>query len=105
MIRPSSRRARRLAAALALAALPACTLAAPAAAAPALQEVMFVGNNWDGTADVIHSCGTFAKLGRIDVVQDRAERMAEINSDLVKLVYFLASAAAPARATTSSSTT
>ncbi|CAM5639047.1 YncE family protein OS=Streptomyces tendae OX=1932 GN=GUR47_04710 PE=4 SV=1 [Streptomyces tendae] len=51
---------------------------------------MFVGNNWDGTADVIRSTGDFAGIGRIDVVPDRAERMAEINADPIKWIYFQA---------------
>ncbi|MEV8127638.1 YncE family protein [Streptomyces sp. NPDC085944] len=80
----------------AVAAALALTLAAPAAAsaapdAPAdLREVMFVGNNWDGTADVIRSTGDFARIGRIDVVPDRAERMAEINADPIRWIYFQA---------------
>ena len=40
-------------------------------APPALREVMFVGNNWDGTADVIKSSGDFAKIGRINVIPDK----------------------------------
>jgi DNA-binding beta-propeller fold protein YncE len=63
--------------------------ASPAAAAAALQEVMFVGNNWDGTADVIHSSGDFAKIGRINVIPDKDQRMLDIYLDPVKLVYFL----------------
>ncbi|OEJ29871.1 serine/threonine protein kinase [Streptomyces agglomeratus] len=61
----------------------------PAPEAAALQEVMFVGNNWDGTADVIRSSGTFAKLGRINVIPDKQKRLAEIYINPVKLVYFL----------------
>jgi hypothetical protein len=63
--------------------------AAPPAAAPNLPEVMFVGNNWDGTVDVIRSSGTYAKLGRINVVPDKDQRMFEINIDPVRLVFFL----------------
>lgn len=79
----------------AVAAALALTVAAPAATSSAapetradLREVMFVGNNWDGTADVIRSTGDFAGIGRIDVVPDRAERMAEINADPIKWIYF-----------------
>jgi DNA-binding beta-propeller fold protein YncE len=75
----------------------ALTVAAPAATASAapdtradLREVMFVGNNWDGTADVIRSTGDFAGIGRINVVPDRAQRMAEINADPIKWIYFQA---------------
>ncbi|MEU1874514.1 MULTISPECIES: YncE family protein [unclassified Streptomyces] len=81
----------------AVAAALALTVAAPAATASAapdtradLREVMFVGNNWDGTADVIRSTGDFAGIGRINVVPDKAERMAEINADPIKWIYFQA---------------
>ncbi|MFG2818570.1 YncE family protein [Kitasatospora sp. NPDC048365] len=76
-----------LAAALTLAPL---TVAPTAAAAPAdLREVMFVGNNWDGTADVIRSGGDLARIGRINVVPDRDQRLTEIYLNPVKLAYFL----------------
>ncbi|MFD5326026.1 YncE family protein [Streptomyces sp. NPDC127092] len=104
---PRSPRGRRrriggsLAAALALLAAVAGSgaTAAPAAAAPAaadvgrsaagLREVMFVGNNWDGTADVIESRGEFRRVGRVNVIPDREERMREIYLDPVKLAFFL----------------
>jgi len=65
------------------------TPAASAAGAPSLQKVMFVGNNWDGTVDVIHSSGTFAKIGRIDVVPDRTQRLTEIYLNPIKLAFYL----------------
>ncbi|MGW0812181.1 YncE family protein [Streptomyces viridiviolaceus] len=75
----------------------ALTVAAPATVADAsgdtpaaLREVMFVGNNWDGTADVIESTGGFARVGRIDVVPDKERRMAEINADPIRWIYFQA---------------
>jgi len=58
-------------------------------AAPTLQEVMFVGNNWEGTVDVIHSSGTFAKIGRINVVPDKSERLTEIYLNPIKYFYYL----------------
>jgi DNA-binding beta-propeller fold protein YncE len=77
-----------------VAAALALTAGAPATAARAeadpLREVLFVGNNWDGTADVIASSGDFARIGRIDVVPDKQQRLAEINADPVKWVYFMA---------------
>ncbi|CAL9665609.1 YncE family protein [Streptomyces sp. enrichment culture] len=80
-----------VAAALVLtAAAPAATASAAPDARADLREVMFVGNNWDGTADVIRSTGDFARIGRIDVVPDRAERMAEINADPIRWIYFQA---------------
>ncbi|MFJ8048570.1 YncE family protein [Streptomyces luteogriseus] len=67
----------------------AATAASPGSSA-ALREVLFVGNNWDGTADVIRSSGDFAKIGRINVVPDKDERMAAINADPIKWIYFMA---------------
>lgn len=69
------------------------TAAAPATAATAdssaaLREVLFVGNNWDGTADVIRSTGDFAKIGEINIVPDKAARLAEINADPIKWIYY-----------------
>ncbi|MFF5263071.1 YncE family protein [Actinomadura viridis] len=70
-------------------------VAAPASAAPAapaakaLQEVMLVGNNWEGTADVIKSTGDFAKIGRINLIPDKDERLREIYLDPIRLAFFL----------------
>ncbi|MER5765754.1 YncE family protein [Streptomyces sp. NPDC002082] len=84
-------------AALALAALAAgpvpaagadlSTAAGAAAAGP--REVLFVGNNWEGTADVLASTGNLAKVGRINMVPDKQERLREIYLNPVKLAYFL----------------
>jgi DNA-binding beta-propeller fold protein YncE len=60
-----------------------------AAAAPALQEVMFVGNNWAGTVDVIHSSGSYSKIGGLSVVPDLNTRLWEIYLNPIKLAYFL----------------
>lgn len=66
------------------------TAATAQASATDLREVMFVGNNWEGTADVIKSTGDFAKVGRINVIPDKDERMAAINADPIKWAYFMA---------------
>ncbi len=91
--RPSRSRRRAGLAVLAVLALvapaPLVTAPAPATAAVALQEVMFVGNNWDGTADVIRSRGDYARLGRINVIPDRAARLREIYLNPIKLAFFL----------------
>ncbi|MET8564772.1 YncE family protein [Streptomyces flaveolus] len=80
-----------VAAALVLTVAAPATAASARSAAPAgLREVLFVGNNWDGTADVIRSSGDFAKIGRIDVIPDKDARMAEINADPIKWIYFQA---------------
>jgi DNA-binding beta-propeller fold protein YncE len=70
-------------------ALMLAVAAPPAGAAPATQGVLFVGNNWDGTADVVDP-QSFTRLGRINIVPDKAERMAEIQRDPAALGYFLA---------------
>jgi DNA-binding beta-propeller fold protein YncE len=56
----------------------------------ALREVLLVGNNWEGTADVIRPRGRFRRIARIDIVPDIEERMAEVATDPVRLGYFLA---------------
>ncbi|MFF8808245.1 YncE family protein [Streptomyces omiyaensis] len=92
-------RNRRLAVALAATLTASLALLAPAAAAPPpaasaasgapLREVMFVGNNWDGTADVIAARGDFHRIGRVNVIPDKQERLREIHLDPVKLAFFL----------------
>ena len=75
---------------LTVTAATAATAATDSSSAAALREVLFVGNNWDGTADVIKSTGDFSKVGRINVIPDKAARMAEINADPIKWIYFMA---------------
>jgi hypothetical protein len=72
--------------------------AAPAAGAATqtnLVPVLFVGNNWDGTADVIRQNGTqdhptFKRVARLNIVPDLDQRMLEIYTNPVRLAYFLA---------------
>jgi YVTN family beta-propeller protein len=52
--------------------------------------VIYVGNNWDGTADVVQARGKYKRLARLDIVPDIEERMLEIYTDPVRLGYFLA---------------
>ncbi|WP_336087374.1 YncE family protein [Nocardia sp. SSK8] len=59
-----------------------------ASASPGLQEIMLVGNNWEGTADVIRSTGDFGKVGRIDLIPDKDERLREIQRDPLRLAFF-----------------
>ncbi|WP_320068661.1 YncE family protein [Micromonospora sp. RTGN7] len=80
--------ATTLAVVAALAPIPAA--AAPAAPTPAaLDEVMFVGNNWEGTVDVIRSRGDYARRGRINVVPDKQKRLWEIYLNPLKLAFYL----------------
>ncbi|KAI8916480.1 serine/threonine protein kinase [Powellomyces hirtus] len=63
-------------------------LAAAAPVIPEMQQVLFVGNNWEGTADVMKASGDYAKLGRINVVPDKEERLKEIKSNPVRWIAF-----------------
>ncbi|MGH2953569.1 MAG: YncE family protein [Solirubrobacterales bacterium] len=86
-------------AAVALATAVALGAAAPAAEAEAaagvkakgkkLREMIFVGNNWEGTADVIRPRGKYRRIARINIIPDIEERMLEIAADPVRLGYFL----------------
>ncbi|WP_055617615.1 YncE family protein [Streptomyces phaeochromogenes] len=84
-----ARHAWSIAAALVLAVTAPATVSAAPNASADLREVMFVGNNWEGTADVIKSTGDFAKVGRINVIPDKDARMAEINADPIKWIAFM----------------
>lgn len=61
----------------------------PAVAAKGTRRVVFVGNNWEGTATVLGAQG-FRRLGVLDIVPDYEERMAEIATNPYRLAYFLA---------------
>jgi DNA-binding beta-propeller fold protein YncE len=73
---------------LAVCVLPA-TAAAAARKAPKTRSVLYVGNNWDGTADVIQP-RKFRRIARINIIPDIDERMKEIQSDPERYGYFLA---------------
>ncbi|MFD3335396.1 YncE family protein [Streptomyces sp. NPDC058700] len=93
--RTSAPRPRRLTAAVAVALALVATGAATGSAAPegpasaGLREAMFVGNNWDGTADVIAARGDFHRIGRLNVIPDKEQRLREIYLNPVKLAFFL----------------
>ncbi|MEU8659375.1 YncE family protein [Actinoplanes philippinensis] len=65
------------------------SLAVPAQAAAALRQVMFVGNNWEGTVDVIEPSGGYARIGRLSVIPDRAQRLTEIYLNPIRLAFYL----------------
>ena len=52
------------------------------------QQVFFVGNNWDGTVTVIRPSGNFGKIGVINMVPDRKERLTEIHLNPIKLIAY-----------------
>ena len=51
-------------------------------------RVLYVGNNWDGTADVVGP-RRFRKYSRLNIIPDKDQRMAEIQSNPDDLAYFL----------------
>jgi hypothetical protein len=53
------------------------------------RSAILVGNNWDGTTDIVDP-DTFERLGRVDVVPDLEERKAELALDPVRFGFFLA---------------
>ena len=80
------------AAALVLALLAMVVPDTPAERPPATEgtrSVLFVGNNWDGTVDVVDPV-TFERLQRFNAVPDLQERLNAIFTDPVDLGYFLA---------------
>jgi YVTN family beta-propeller protein len=53
------------------------------------REVMFVGNNWEGTATVVDA-RTHEPIRTLDLIPDRDERMREILTSPDKLAFYLA---------------
>ncbi len=59
------------------------------AAEPALRDVMFVGNNWSGTASIVDA-RSFEVLKRgVDLVPDKQQELADIRSAPDKLAFYL----------------
>lgn len=57
--------------------------------APGLRDVMWVGNNWAGTASIVDA-DDFTVLKRgVDLIPDKAQELADIRKDLVAQAYFL----------------
>src|ERR687892_1483326 len=56
---------------------------------PDTRPVMFVGNNWEGTADLVDA-RSFKPLARINTIPDKEERLAEIQADPERQAFFLA---------------
>src|SRR4029079_7140741 len=71
------------AAGLGLALVPAAADAAKRKR-PVLRDVLYVGNNWAGPADVIQP-RRFRRIARINIIPDIAERMAEIQANPERL--------------------
>lgn len=88
---------RRTAALLlpALLALATVTPIAPAGAAPAdgpaagLRDVMFVGNNWAGTATIVDAHSLKVLRTGVDLIPDRAQELNDILLNPVRLAFYL----------------
>jgi DNA-binding beta-propeller fold protein YncE len=80
---------RPLVATLVTLTVAALTPGSASAAPVALRQVLLVGNNWEGTADVVASTADLTRIGRINVIPDRDARLTEIYLNPVKLAYFL----------------
>lgn len=88
------RRRTRLGALTACLALAATATAVPASTGASTTEkrsVMFVGNNWAGTASIVAADGKRRVLKRgIDLIPDKAQELADIHADPERLVFYLA---------------
>ncbi len=59
----------------------------------ATERAIFVGNNWEGTADVIQfdpDTGELTHVTTLDIIPDIEERMMEIYTDPERFAYFVA---------------
>ena len=78
-------------AAMLLAAPPAtaATSQTVATAAPGLRDVMFVGNNWQGTASIIDADTHQMLKSGINLIPDKAQELQDIQLNPIKLAYYL----------------
>jgi DNA-binding beta-propeller fold protein YncE len=58
-----------------------------AASSPASIGVLVVSNNWAGTADIV-DLRTLRKIKQVNVIPDKAQRIAEIDSNPTRRFYF-----------------
>ncbi len=71
------------------AAVPVASSAEVVAAPPGFRDVMWVGNNWAGTATVVDE-NTFEVLtSGVDLIPDKAQELRDIQSSPARLVLFL----------------
>jgi YVTN family beta-propeller protein len=82
--------AKATAIAVAVFALAALSASPASAQDTGLRDVVFVGNNWDGTADVLDPRRNHKRVARINIIPDIQERLFEIYTNPVRLAFFLA---------------
>jgi hypothetical protein len=73
---------------LAVAGLALMPASAPAAT-PSLRSVMFVGNNWAGTASIVDARTMQVLKGGVNLIPDKDEELARIESSPANLAYYL----------------
>lgn len=74
----------------------AATQRAIATAAPeGLRDVMFVGNNWQGTASIIDADTREMLKSGINLIPDKAQELQDIHLNPVKLAFYLVVQAGP----------
>ncbi len=61
----------------------------PAHAAPSgVTDVLFVANNWDGTADFMSPDADMTRFGSVNTIPDKRERLAEIYRNPIRAVFY-----------------
>jgi hypothetical protein len=69
---------------------PVSAAPAPAADPPALHDVMFVGNNWAGTATIVDAHTLKVLRTGVDLVPDKQQELSDIYLSPDKLAFYLA---------------
>ena len=78
-----------------LAVSPATAATPQATAVPGLRDVMFVGNNWQGTASIVDANTRQMLKSGINLIPDKAQELKDITLNPVKLVFYLVVQAGP----------
>lgn len=80
-----------------LLSVPPASAATPevATAAPGLRDVMFVGNNWQGTASIVDANTREMLKSGINLIPDKTQELNDIRLNPIKLVFYLVVQAGP----------
>jgi len=71
------------------------TTSRAATAAPGLRDVMFVGNNWQGTASIVDANTREMLKSGINLIPDKTQELRDITLNPVKLAFYLVVQAGP----------
>src|SRR3954447_11997691 len=61
----------------------------PVPTPPPPRDVMFVGNNWAGTASIVDSNSLTVLKRGVNLIPDKAQELADISADPERLAYYL----------------